>query len=380
MVDSKLISQKDTTVEVIDFRNDNIRDLFSNSLPDQALQKLINEKTGDSFLGLSRPFKLITIPHKDDIDYLIKGNQAKQSRWDIWERLLSESNLNLEIIILFTDNLPEYKVSRNKLFLPEFLTEKRIRIIWCSSLNGIFWSQNYQNYPSALLHWKSDNVLQGNFEALIKPLTVPEIFEHVFTSTKPGEIYNPGLRQAAFGSGYKKEGKDILFEAAKHITGSGNLLTSESTQFPKILLSDFYKGNLNPALPVYKEGIFAEIDSVGKQSLEMCRLFGATNSIVSKDQIPSFSYRLEKTYKEYISSISKFVKSLHKTKDNVSSLVCSIDAKDGFDEEEYIKIIENNIDFYSSKPSIPSHERPIRVSSAIFLEILKENYPIILKI
>ena len=128
MVDSKLISQKDTTVEVIDFRNDNIRDLFSNSLPDQALQKLINEKTGDSFLGLSRPFKLITIPHKDDIDYLIKGNQAKQSRWDIWERLLSESNLNLEIIILFTDNLPEYKVSRNKLFLPEFLTEKEYEL------------------------------------------------------------------------------------------------------------------------------------------------------------------------------------------------------------------------------------------------------------
>ena len=114
VVDSKLISQKDTTVEVIDFRNDNIRDLFSNSLPDQALQKLINEKTGDSFLGLSRPFKLITIPHKDDIDYLIKGNQAKQSRWDIWERLLSESNLNLEIIILFTDNLPEYRILNRK--------------------------------------------------------------------------------------------------------------------------------------------------------------------------------------------------------------------------------------------------------------------------
>ena len=76
---------------------------------------------------------------------------------------------------------------------------------------------------------------------MIKPLTVPEIFEHVFTSTKPGEIYNPGLRQAAFGSGYKKEGKDILFEAAKHITGSGNLLTSESTQFPKILYLTFIK-------------------------------------------------------------------------------------------------------------------------------------------
>ena len=79
VVDSKLISQKDTTVEVIDFRKNHIRDLFSNSLPDQALQKLITEKSGDNLLGLSRPFKLITIPHEDDIDYLIKGNQAKQS-------------------------------------------------------------------------------------------------------------------------------------------------------------------------------------------------------------------------------------------------------------------------------------------------------------
>jgi hypothetical protein len=371
MVDSKLISQKETSVEIIDFRKPEVRELFSRLLPDQALQQIKSKKTGDSFLGLSRPFKLVTIPNHDDIEYLIKGNQAKNSRWDLWEKLLSESNLNLEIIVLLTENLPEYKVSRNRLFLPEFLTEKRIRIIWSSSLNGIFWSQNYQNYPSALLHWNSDNVFQGNFEALVKPLTVPEIFEYVFTTTKPGEIYNPGLRQAAFGSGYKKEGRDILFEAAKHITGAGNLLSSGSDEFPKVDVSDFYKGKLSPSLPVYKEGIFSEIDKVGKSSIEMCKLFGATNSIVSKDQIPSFSQRLEKTYKEYINSISQFVKSLHKTKDKLESLVSTIDAKDGFDEDEYIKIVENNIDFYSSKPEIPSHERPIRVSSAIFLDILQ---------
>lgn len=371
MVDSKLISQKETSVEIIDFRKPEVRELFSRLLPDQALQQIKSKKTGDSFLGLSRPFKLVTIPHHDDVEYLIKGNQAKNSRWDLWEKLLSESNLNLEIIVLLTENLPDYKISRNRLFLPEFLTEKRIRIIWTSSLNGIFWSQNYQNYPSALLHWNSDNVFQGNFEALIKPLTVPEIFEYVFTSTKPGEIYNPGLRQAAFGSGYKKEGRDILFEAAKHITGSGNLFSSGSDKFPKVDVSDFYKGKLSPSLPVYKEGIFSEIDIVGKSSIEMCKLFGATNSIVSKDQIPSFSQRLEKTYKEYINSISQFVKTLHKTKDKLESLVSTIDAKDGFDEDEYIKIVENNIDFYSSKPEIPSHERPIRVSSAIFLDILQ---------
>ena len=174
MVDSKLISQKETSVEIIDFRKPEVRELFSRLLPDQALQQIKSKKTGDSFLGLSRPFKLVTIPNHDDIEYLIKGNQAKNSRWDLWEKLLSESNLNLEIIVLLTENLPEYKVSRNRLFLPEFLTEKRIRIIWSSSLNGIFWSQNYQNYPSALLHWNSDNVFQGNFEALVKPLTVPE--------------------------------------------------------------------------------------------------------------------------------------------------------------------------------------------------------------
>ncbi len=387
MVDTKLISKRGETVEVLDFRKDSIRNLFSEYLPDQALQLLKKDRSEDNFLGLSRPFKLITIPHQDDVEFLIKGSNANKSRWDIWEKLLAESNLNLEIIVLFIGELPEYKISRNKLYLPEFLTEKRIRLVWSSSLNGIFWSPSYQNYPSALLHWDSENLHEANFQALLKPLTVPEIFEDIFEKSKQGEIYNPGLRQTAFGSGYIKESKDILYEAAKHITGSGNLLTSQSTTMPHLSISDLYKGKINPVLPGYKDGIFSEIDRTGKMSLDMCRLFGATNSIVSKDQIPSFSKRLEKTYKEYIDTILSFVKSLRKTKDDLSSLITSIDAKDGFDEKEYVKIIDNNIDFYSTKPEIPTHERPIRVSTAIFLDILNgiklghniKEYKILLK-
>ena len=54
MVDSKLISQKETSVEIIDFRKPEVRELFSRLLPDQALQQIKSKKTGDSFLGLSR--------------------------------------------------------------------------------------------------------------------------------------------------------------------------------------------------------------------------------------------------------------------------------------------------------------------------------------
>ena len=210
MVDPKLLLKKEASVEVLDFRDEQVRNLFSEYQPDQALQKIKNSNSEDNFNGYSRPFKLVTIPHKDDLDFLIKGNNAKNSRWYIWEKLLSESNLNLEIIVLFTGELPNYKIARNKLYLPEFLTEKRIRLIWTSSLNGIFWSPLSQNYPSALLHWNSKNVEEANFQALIKPLTILEVFDGLFNKSKPGEIYNPGLRQAAFGTGYEKESKELL--------------------------------------------------------------------------------------------------------------------------------------------------------------------------
>ncbi len=370
MVDPKLLSKKEESVEILDFRKEEIRNLFSELKPGEALQEIKIKKSEDNFSGFSRPFKLITIPHQDDIDFLIYGNNVKTSKWDIWEKLLSESNLNLEIIVLLSGSLPDYKISRNKIFLPEFLTEKRIRIVWASSMNGIFWSPSYINYPSALLHWESKNLKEANFQALLKPLTVSEVFDGIFELSKPGEIYNPGLRQAAFGSGYEKESKDVLFEAAKHITGTDNLLTSESSAFPVINVSEIYKGNLNPSIPGFKEGIFNEIDLIGKMSLDMCRTFGTTNSIVSKDQILPLSKRLEKSYQEYIDSILQFIKSIKKTKNNLFNLITNINADDGFDEGEYIKIVENKIDFYSSKPEISQKERPIRISSQIFSNIL----------
>ena len=126
---------------------------------------------------------------------------------------------------MLTGDLPEYKVSRNKLFLPEFLTEKRIRILWVSSYRGNFWGSESQNYSSALLK-TYENTEKANFQALIKPLTVLEVFNNIFLKSNPGEIYNPGLRQAAFGEGYKKESVDALYEATQQITGTENVVNS----------------------------------------------------------------------------------------------------------------------------------------------------------
>lgn len=331
-------SNKEETVEIVDFREDHIRELFSKNLPDVALQKLKNLDRKQNFLGYSRPFKLITIPNQDDIDFLIKGNNSNRSRWDLWEKLLSESNLNLEIIILLTGDLPEYKLSRNTLFLPEFLTEKRIRIMWISSLNGIYWSPEFQNYPSALLNWNTDDLEEAHFNAILKPLTLLEVFNRIFQTSKNGEIYNLGLRQAAFGSGYKKETEDILYEATKKITGIGNLLSSESDSFPKLHMVDHYKGNLKPEIPQFKEGIFEQINKTEKMSIELCKLFGATNNLVSQDQIPDTAQRLEKSYKKYIQDIMTFFKTIKNMHISVNKIFEKIDPEDGFDEEEYLEI------------------------------------------
>ena len=42
-------------------------------------------------------------------------------------------------------------------------------------------------------------------------------------------------------------------------------------------------------------------------SIELCKLFGATNNIVSQDQIPDIPQRLEKSYKKYIQDILTFL-------------------------------------------------------------------------
>ena len=138
MVMNKLLLRNEETVEVLDFRDQELVNLFKVNPVDHALLKLKNKKSEDNFLGVSKPFKLITIPGPREIDYLIKGNFSTGHNWEIWEKLLSESNLNLEIIVLLTGNLPEYRVSRNKLYLPEFLTERRIRLLWVSSYRGNF--------------------------------------------------------------------------------------------------------------------------------------------------------------------------------------------------------------------------------------------------
>ena len=48
----------------------------------------------------------------------------------------------------------------------------------------------------------------------------------------------------------------------------------------------------------------------------MSRLFGLTNNLVSKDQIPSLGKRLEKSYQEYVVT-PNYLRSVHKSNDKV---------------------------------------------------------------
>jgi hypothetical protein len=370
MVMNKLLSRNDETVEILDFRNNEIVDLFKTFSIDEALLKLKDKRSEDNYLGVAKPFKLITIPGQKEIDYLVKGNFSANNNWYIWEKLLSESNLNLEIIVLLTGNLPEYSVSRNKLFLPEFLTEKRIRILWVSSYRGNFWGSESQNYSSALLK-TYENTEQANFEALLKPLTVLEVFNNIFLLSQPGEIYNPGLRQAAFGKGYKKESKDALYEVTHQITGIENVINSGNTSQLELQLDENFKGNLKPQAPIFKQGIFSELNSIGTQSIGMSRLFGLTNNLVSKDQIPSFGKRLEKSYKEYVDNISNYLYAIYKSKNKVENLINSIDATDGINEDEFIKLTENEIDITTSKSTVDIQQRPINLATKLFSNILE---------
>ena len=77
MVMNKLLLRNEETVEVLDFRDQELVNLFKVNPVDHALLKLKNNKSEDNFLGVSKPFKLITIPGQSEIDYLIKLSDIK---------------------------------------------------------------------------------------------------------------------------------------------------------------------------------------------------------------------------------------------------------------------------------------------------------------
>ena len=259
--------------------------------------------------------------------------------------------------------------------------------MWISSLNGIYWSPEFQNYPSALLNWNSESLEEAHFNAILKPLTLVEVFNRIFQTSKKGEIYNLGLKQAAFGSGYKKETEDILYDASKKITGIGNLLSSESNSFPKLNMVELYKGNLKPEIPQFKDGIFEQIDKTEKCLSSYVNCLVQQIILFLRTRFQTYLKDLKKVIKKYIQDILTFFKSMKTMHKSINKIFEKIDPEDGFDEEEYLEISKYKIDYHSSRPVIPTHERPIRVATKIFQDILSgikygnnaKEYKIILK-
>ena len=93
----------------------------------------------------------------------------------------------------------------------------------------------------------------------MKPLTVIEVFNTIFSKSNPGEIYNPGLRQAAFGEGYKKESVDALHEATQQITGTDNVVNSILSDAFSLELDESFKGRLNPKTPNFEKVYFLHL-------------------------------------------------------------------------------------------------------------------------
>ena len=54
---NKLLLRNEETVEVLDFRDQELVNLFKVNPVDHALLKLKNNKSEDNFLGVSKPFK-----------------------------------------------------------------------------------------------------------------------------------------------------------------------------------------------------------------------------------------------------------------------------------------------------------------------------------
>ena len=160
-----------------------------------------------------------------------------------------------------------------------------------------------------------------------------------------------------------------MYEATQQITGKENVVNSIVTSNFELQLDESYKGRLNPKPPSFKNGIFSDLNKVGTDSIAMSRLFGLTNNLVSKDQIPSLGKRLEKSYPEYVETISNYLRSVFNSNNKVHNLVSSINATDGI-----YNLVNSSIKFLNSEAN-PLEQSILKITASGFESFISDSEP-----
>jgi hypothetical protein len=275
---------------------------------------------------------------------LVRDDLASIGRHaEFYERLL-HSALSLRVIVLCETGRKPLIEATKDMALPDAIINApdRVRIIIVEDNIGVYFGAD-RGTPEALAVWPRDADGSRTIEMIEDALRIPEVFSDLFARTKdaPYRAFSVGTRQAWFGGFPTDAIKDAFREVGRDITGDDNFSALERRP-PEWEVPDHLNGAARETdLLRDGEGLKAVYDGADSAIADALSWFGLATTV----RIP-LPKRVARAPKAQIDATRRLADNLRFVDETVGSLIASVEASDGFSDEEATLIEDAGIRLY----------------------------------
>jgi hypothetical protein len=261
----------------------------------------------------------------------------------LYERLL-HSALSLRVIILCQTGRRPLVEATKDVSLPDAVVNAadRVRIVVVEDNIGVYFGAD-RGTPEALAVWPRDAQGSRTIEMIEDALRIPEVFSDLFAKTKdaPYRAFSVGTRQAWFGGFPTDAIKDAFREVGRDITGDDNFSALEPRP-PEWEVPEHLNGTARePDLLRDGEGLKAVYSGANGAVADALSWFGLATTV----RIP-MPKRIALAPRAQIDATRRVSDTLRTVDETVGTLISSVEASDGFSDEEATLIEEAGIRLY----------------------------------
>jgi hypothetical protein len=204
-----------------------------------------------------------------------------------------------------------------------------VRVVAITDSGGCEWAVG-DPLPSGIAYWDRDKEGSATLGVVSEPLSIEPVFDAFFESTTVGgyDAWSIGTRQVWFGRLPQKATADSLYETGQALVGDDGDATllprSAEWEIPSALDGTATEEDL---LTMLDGSILDSYQQIRRQLSSEKLIFGVTGKLQTLERVASFPehhFRVVQQLAERASAVDS----------NVAVLLSSIDARDGFDEEE----------------------------------------------
>ena len=304
---------RDAKVLTLDLRD-------GQDVPASFEELVAREKAVASEEGVVRPWNLLLI---ESVENLAKHEGLYTS--------ILQSSARPRLIVLLVGEIFDRVTSLPKVGFPSVFQEHRaqLRVLAVTSLGGCEWSSGAP-LPSGVGHWAGDPDGNTSVPILVEPIAIEEVFNSLFSGTsKAGfDAWSVGTKQVWFGRLPAKATADSLHETGQALVGDDGDATLlprvDEWEIPPALDGTAHEPDI---LTLSDGSILEHYQGIRRQISAEKLMFGISGNSGSLRRVAKFS-------EHHIRTLSQIEARAGSVEEVVKDLLASIDAGDGFNEDE----------------------------------------------